>query len=678
MFLAGRIDDSEKACRKILKTHPKNADGLHLLAGIRFQKGDAAQALRLMKRAIRQKPLAAPFHVNQGIMFESQGLYESALRSFGEALRLDPDQAQTRIARGNVLKRLGHVADALADYDQAVALAPDVPMAHNNRANALRRLGRLDEALAACNRALELDPRSADFYNNRGNVLLDMRRTEDALHDYGRAIGLNPDHVEARNNRGKLLAQAGQVAAALGEFEHAIRLRPDYAIAHNNVGSALKDRGDFAGAARAYRAAFKIKPDFVDAHSNYLFCLNYDPAVTDKELADAHRKWGERFGHPRGAYTAWPNAPDPEKRLTIGLVSADLHKHPTAYFLEGVLAAANRESLRFICYACSPKEDVVTERLKTLSGGWRSALGMSDRELAEAIRADDIDILIDLSGHTRGNRLPCFALRPSPVQVTWLGSCHTTGVPAMDYILLDPTYAAAGCEDWFTEEVVRLPDIHWTYTAPPYAPDVAPPPVLERGVITFGSLNNLTKVNAEVIKLWSRVLAAVPDSRFYLSWRTLGDETEGERWRALFEAEGVSGDRLVVTRGPREHKDVLGDYAQIDIVLDPFPFSGCLSTCEALWMGVPIVALPRTRPSSRQTLGFLTAAGLTEWAADDPDDYVRIATDLASDPDRLAALRREQRARVAASPMCDQPRFAGHLELALRRMWRRWCEEQGS
>ncbi len=678
LFMVGRIDDSEKACREALRTHPKHADGLHLLAGICFQKGDAAQALKLMKQAIREKPLSAPFHLNHAIMLENQGHHEDALTAYGEAIRLDPAMDQPLIGRGNVNVRLGRFADALADYDRAVALAPTAAAVHLNRAVILRRLGRLEEALAAYDRALELQPRSPDIFANRGLVLVDLGRTEEALRDYERALGLNPDHAEARNNRGKLLTRTGRITAAITELEHAIRIKPDLATAHNNLGNALKGKCDLAGAARAYRTALRIRPGFPKVHSNYLFCLSYDPAVTDQELADAHREWGQRHGRPQRAYTTWPNAPAPDKPLTVGLVSADLHSHPTGYFLEGVLSAADREHLCFVCYYCGAIEDSLTARLRSLSDQWRSVQNHSDRQLAEAIRADDIDILIDLSGHTRGNRLPCFALKPAPVQVTWLGSCHTTGVPAMDYILLDPTYVPAGCEGWFTEKVVRLPDIRWIYTAPPYAPEVAPPPVLERGTITFGSFNNMTKINAQVIELWSHVLAAVPDSRLMLSWKTLGDEKECDRWRALFAAEGVSGDRLILTPGPGAHAKVLGDYAQVDIALDPFPFSGCISTCEALWMGVPLVTLPGPRPASRQTLGFLTAAGLTEWVADDADEYIRIAADLASDPNRLAALRRDQRARLAASPMCDQRRFAGHLEHVLRRMWRRWCEEQGS
>jgi protein O-GlcNAc transferase len=313
----------------------------------------------------------------------------------------------------------------------------------------------------------------------------------------------------------------------------------------------------------------------------------------------------------------------------------------------------------------------MTEGFKAYASAWRSTLGVSDMDLAQSIRADGIDILIDLSGHTAGNRLGCFALRPAPVQIHWAGYCHS--VPSMDYSFWDPIQVREGNERWFLEPVVRLPELRWCYGPPGYAPDVTEPPAVHRGYITFGSFNNLAKVNAGVIDLWARVLQEVPDSRLLLSWPTLGDAHERERLSSLFTARGIPVERLELRRGAASHAGVLGEYGDVDIALDPFPFSGCLTTCEALWMGVPVITLPRTRPVSRQSQAFVTALGRTEWVAQDQDDYVRIAIDLASDPVKLATLRRDQRPRMAASPACDGQRFARHFEAALRSIWQGWC-----
>ncbi|MCP4245993.1 MAG: methyltransferase type 11, partial [bacterium] len=349
-----------------------------------------------------------------------------------------------------------------------------------------------------------------------------------------------------------------------------------------------------------------IDPDYLEARDNYLLCLNYDPAASDEILFEAHRDRGQRYGRPEHPFTRYSNAADAGKTLRIGLVSADFWSHPTGFFLDSVLPAVDPDQIQVFCYSGGAKSDNLTKRLKQSAAGWRSSIGLSDQALAEAIRGDGIDILIDLSGHTAGSRLACFALKPAPIQVTWLGSCHTTGEPAIDYTLMDPTYVPADGERWFTETVVRLPDIRWCYAPPGYAPAVTPPPALQRGHITFGSFNNLTKVNAAVIALWARVLKAVPGSQLMLSWKTLADAGECARLREAFATEGIDADRLRLTSGPGNHAGVLADYGEVDIALDPFPFSGCLTTCETLWMGVPLVTLPMTRPASRQSLGFLT------------------------------------------------------------------------
>jgi predicted O-linked N-acetylglucosamine transferase (SPINDLY family) len=428
----------------------------------------------------------------------------------------------------------------------------------------------------------------------------------------------------------------------------------------------------FAAARTDHLKALSLRPDAPRLRSPYLYALNYMPDVNARTITLEHKTWGERHGRPGGAYTAWDVDPDLKRTLRVGLVSADFGRHPVGYLLTGVLEALDPRQLAVVGYSGRAKEDEVTARLRAGTTAWRRTIGLGDRKLAEAIRADRIDILIDLAGHTEGNRLTCFALRPAPVQATWIGYCGTTGVPAIDYILMDKVHVPRGSERWFTERVVRLPGGHWCYSPPADAPEVVPPPCLDAGHVTFGSFNSPIKINDDVLAVWAEVLAVVPKARLLLCWPSYQDPLQ--RGRILDELRhcGVDPGQVELIPG-LPHKALLEAYGRIDVALDTFPFSGGITSCEALWMGVPLVTWPENRPVSRQTLGQLRAIGRTEWVAGDAEDYIRKAVELAGDPARLAALRREQRSRMAASRLCDARAFAGELQTALRTIWRDWC-----
>jgi predicted O-linked N-acetylglucosamine transferase (SPINDLY family)/predicted double-glycine peptidase len=666
-----RLEEALGALDQALRYEP-DAPELHFYRGLTLhQQGRLQEALAAYDRAIRLKPAYAKAHEGRAAISLQQGRLEEALGAYDQALHSAPALPHLHFGRGRVLRRLARFGEALAAYEQALRLQPDYADAHFGRGVVLQQLGRLGEALEAYERARRIRPDWADAHVNCGVMLEAHRRLDEALAAQDQALRLEPAHPLAHLNRGVALLLLGRATEASAAFDEALRIKPDFAQAHANRGRILQDQGRFSEAEAAYQRALAVAPSYRAAYSNYLFCLNYDPDQSDAALAAAHRAWGERHGRHPNAFRTHRNSPDPDKPLIVGLVSADFNRHPVGFFLRALLASSNPGQLRFVCYSGRFLDDELTGQLKAHASAWRSSVGLSDRELAEAVRADGIDILIDLAGHTAGNRLDCFALRPAPIQIHWAGYCHS--VASMDYSLWDPIQVADGDERWFVESIVRLPELRWCYGPPEYAPAVAAPPVLRRGHITFGSFNNLVKVNAQVADSWARVLREVPDSRLLLSWPTLGDAHEVARLRSLFAARGIPADRLDLRRGGPAHADVMGEYRDVDIALDPFPFSGCLTTCEALWMGVPVVTLPRTRPVSRQSQAFLTALGRTEWVAQDYDDYVHIATDLASDPARLAKLRHDQRARMAASPVCDGARFAHHFEAALRSIWQDWC-----
>ncbi|MBV8749327.1 MAG: hypothetical protein JO103_06410, partial [Candidatus Eremiobacteraeota bacterium] len=424
----------------------------------------------------------------------------------------------------------------------------------------------------------------------------------------------------------------------------------------------------------SFERALALKPDYAEVRSNLLVLLNYDPTIDDAGLLAAHRDYDRHVTGPLAA-AARPHVNDraPDRPLRVGYVSGDFARHPGGYFIAAVLAAHDRGAVEAYCYSGRAIEDDLTAQIRGHAAAWRSTIGVRDDDLAAQIRDDKIDILVDLSGHTAGNRLPVFGRKPAPVQVAWLGYFNTTGVAAIDYVLMDAATVPPGAEQWFSERVVRLPDGRFCYAPPDFAPPVAPLPAASRGQVAFGSFNNLSKVTPEVIALWSRVLGAVPGSRLVLKWKSLADAAECARLRQAFAAHGIDPGRLDL-RGRSPHAEMLAEYGDVDIALDPFPFCGGLTSCEALWMGVPIFTLPGSRAVSRQTLGFLAQIGLAELSAETPERYVEIAAGLAGDLDRLATLRGGLRDRMASSPLCDGARFARGLEAAYRAMWRDWCQ----
>jgi protein O-GlcNAc transferase len=660
------------AVENALRLRPGWAEA-HLQRGVLLQQLARCQdSIEAFDAALRLKPDYPQAHFNRGVALQAAGRPEEAIAAYGEALRLKPDLFEAHLNRGLVLGRLGRSPEALAALDEALRLRPGSGEAHFNRGNALRALGRCDEALSAYDRALEIRPELGLAHFCRGLILRQGRRADEALAAFEQALGLEPQFAEAHFNRGNALAALGRFEDAVRAYDRSLQIRPGSAEAHLNRGVLLHQQGRRAEALADYDQACRLAPNSAQAQSAYLYGLNYAPLQDERALFDAHRAWGARQARRASRPRAAGERRDPHKILRVGLVSADFDRHPVGYLIEPVLAAVDPSELQFVCYSGVGEEDDLTARLKRRSALWRSTLGISDRAMADLVRADGIDILIDLAGHTAANRLPVFALEPAPVQASWIGYPCTTGLPAIGYALMDEATVPAGAERWFVERVVRLPETRFCYAPPEYAPPPGPPPIVERGRATFGSFNNLCKVTPEVVRLWARVLGAVPGARLVLKWTTLAGPETCARYRRWFAAEGLDPARVEL-RAASPHPQMLAEYGDIDIALDPFPYSGGLTSLEALWQGVPIVTLPGRRPVARQTLGFLQNLGRAEWVARDPDDYVRISVDLASGPRALAAMRRTQRARMAASPLCDAPRFARNFEAALRALWHDWC-----
>lgn len=482
--------------------------------------------------------------------------------------------------------------------------------------------------------------------------------------------------VETLLDVGTLLLNFGYLTRARECFDRVRVLAPNDLRVVVNQANLARDTGDHAEARRLYAALQAALPNQAVIRRNLLVSQEYDPFVSNHERLQQARAWGEWAIVQAGGRHSRPQLSSLAGRpLRIGYLSADFCQHTVGLFAKEVLLAHNATQVKVYSYSAGSVSDWVTDAIRQ-STHFRDVAATKDAELASLIRQDEIDVLIDLSGHTAGSRLTVFAHRPAPVQVAWLGYFGTTGLTYMDAVLLDEWHAPLGNEAQFVESIIRLPTGRFCYQPVSWAPDqVAALPSSRNGHITFGCFNNTAKLNDDVFDVWGKVLAAVPDSRLMLKWRTLVDEPLCAAIRKAFAQRGIDPQRLEL-RPASFHVDVLKEYADIDIALDPFPFTGGLTSCEALWMGVPVVTWPQSRVVSRQTFAFLSAIGLPELAAQDADEYVRIAISLAGDPGRLVALRSEMRTKMQASPLMDVAGFTRQLEGALHQLYTQISENE--
>lgn len=671
---SGRFTDAERLYREVLKADPRHPYALHGLGVLALQAGRGDIAADLIGKAIAQNPREPVFHSNFGGALRAQGKLNEAIASYQRALDLKPDHADGHYKLGNAFQDQGRLDEAIASYRQALTLQPGFAEAHGNLGNALKRQGKLDEAVASYRRVLALKPNFAEMHGNLGHTLQDQGKLNEAVASFRQALALKPGFAALHSDLGVALRDQGKLDEAVAAYQRALALEPGFSEAHYNLGNAFQDQGRLDEAVACFERALALKPRYAEAHDNLLMTLNYKDDVSIANLYATAKKFGAIFDRSSAHANSRLDLRD-DRRLRIGYVSGDFYAHPVGYFLSRVLPSHDRASVEVFCYYNNVVHDSMTARLKAASDHWRDIAGMADADADALIRRDGIDILIDLSGHTDKNRLRLFALRAAPIQVSWLGYFGTTGLAAMDYVLMDAISAPPGDEDWYSEAVVRLPYGRFCYEAPIIAPAPVDPPCLRQGHVTFGSFNHVAKITPATVELWAGVLKAVPGSRLLLKWKSLNEENGRRRLQDAFAAAGVPADRLEL-RGHSPHGDMLAEYGDMDIALDPFPFGGGLTSCEALWMGVPVITLPGDRPAARQTRGFLHQLGLDDLVASTPDGYVTRAASLAGDPARLAGLRQSMRSRMIGSPLCNGSLFTATLDRSFREMWRRFCRDE--
>jgi predicted O-linked N-acetylglucosamine transferase (SPINDLY family) len=672
LMALGRAGEASDAYRAAVAAKPDFARAYGNLGVALKEQGRREEAVAAYRQAVTLAPDYAEAHASLGHLLSDLGRRDEAIAAYRDAIRLQPGHAEAHCNLGTLLFEQGAHAEAAAAYARAIAAKPDYAEAHYNLGNLLKAQGRRDEAAAAYRAALTHKPSLAEAQANLGNVLGELGRLDEAVAAYRAALALKPDSAEAHYNLGNALKDGGALHAAAAEYRAALALKPDYAEAHGNLGVVLTGQGKIGEALAAYARAAALKPDDAAACSNWLMALNYAEDKTADEVFAAHRQWDARFGAAAPRPAAYANDCAPERRLKVGYVSPDLRAHSVAYFVEPLLQAHDRQAVEVFCYAEVAKPDAVTARLRHLADQWVDTVGMTDDALAARIVADGIDLLVDLAGHTAHNRLAVLARKPAPVQVTWLGYANTTGLSAIDARLVDAVTDPEGADAFASERLVRLAGGFLCYGGPTDAPEPAPSPCLANGTVSFGSFNNPAKLSDATLDVWAALLTRLPQARLVLKGKPFADTATRDLYHARFAARGVAAERVEMG-GWVSADDHLAQYARVDIALDPFPYNGTTTTCEALWMGVPVVTLKGDRHAGRVGASLLTQIGTEEWIASSVDDYVAIAASLAEYPERLSALRGGLRARVAASALCDRAAFARQIEGAYRDLWQSWC-----
>ena len=645
---AGRLSEAESLVQQLLRAEPRDPVALHFSGILAHQRGNHALAVDLIGRSLAIRPDDAEAHFNLGTILQQQGELRAAVGCYRSALRIAPRAAEAYINLGNTLKDLGEADEALACYRKAVSIRPDDTTAHFNFGNLCRDQGNPGEAAAHYRSAIRIRPAFAEAHNNLGNALKDL----------------------------------GDMGEALACYREALAIRPDYAEAHFNLGNVLRDQGDAGEALARYRTALSIRPDYADAYTNMLFLHAYHGSLDPQGYLALARGWEQACVPERERQAArermFQPTPLTGRRLRLGYVSGDFRTHAVSYFVEQLFAHHDRTRIELFAYSACAGGDAVTARLQALVEHWVPSAGGPDAALRDRIEADGIDVLIDLSGHTGHNRLGVFARRAAPVQAHYLGYMASTGLSEMDYWIGDETLTPPETDAYYSETIWRLPRVWVAYEGKADAPVPARRTPAD-DAIWVGGFNHLAKLTPATLALWARVLGALPQARLLLKTKALAEAENRRRILDAMAGHGISPERIELRdiRLTPDWSSHMACYDSLDIALDPVgAIAGGTTSCDALWMGIPVVTLMGDRMASRMTASMLRALGHEEWIARSERDYIQKVVDLALDAQRRSALRFELRGQMAQSPLCDARGLARSLEAAYFEMLERWLRRR--
>ncbi|MCG2720607.1 MAG: tetratricopeptide repeat protein [Thermodesulfovibrionales bacterium] len=607
-----------------------------------YQSGNLHQAEHLFKKALVQKPDDPDILYFLGIIHAQSENYDLAIHYIKKSIQFHTGNLDAYLALGMALQKKGLIDDAIHAYMQL----------------------------------LKTDPNSAEAYFHAGNLLQQKKQYDDAIAYFHKAIRNNPSFIQAYHGLAGALVNKWRLDEAIHVCQKILQINPSDVLAYYILGNTLMTQGKTDEAELWFKKAILIKPDEVKVHQALLMLTSYLPRFDGHAVLSEHLHFAEQFEESLYAQIA-PHAHDrsSNRRLKIGYVSPDFQRHSVAYFIEPVLINHNRDSCEIFCYSDVSTPDEVTDRIEKYAEHFINIAGLPDAEAAESIHREKIDVLVDLAGHTGGvNRILLFARKPAPVQASWIGYPSTTGLSTIDYKIVDGYTDPVGIsEQCYSEKLIRLPESFLCYLPDNDCPDIGNPPVSATGHITFGSLNNFVKVGPQVIALWSKILKILPNSRLILKSLSFFDKATRSYARESFLHEGIRAERvdfLEPCPSPREHLRI---YNQIDIGLDPFPYNGTTTTCEALWMGVPVITLEGTTHASRVGVSLLSNIGLSELIAKSQLEYVEKAAALSIDIEKLQTLRKDLRRMMTQSPLMEAKQFTLNLEACYRRIWETWC-----
>jgi protein O-GlcNAc transferase len=639
-FQTGNLQRAEAICLEILKEVPDNADVLYFLGVIYFQQDNFDSAIEYLEQTLQKNhPIPDAYHI-MGMAFYNKGLLDSAIQCYQKTIQLSPDYAEAYNNLGNAYREKGLTDEAILSYQKAVQINPKLAVVYRNIGIGLQEKGRLDEAINYFQQAIRLEPGCAAAYFQLGNILKKQTRLEEAIENYHISLKFNPDSVGTLYELGRAFVLQGNL----------------------NKGEEY------------YRMALKLEPDNLTIHIAILMTMNYNPRYDSKTAFLEHMRIGNKLSESQLSFVLpHTNERITSRRLKIGYVSPDFRMHSVAFFIEPVLIAHDEQQYEVFCYSDVSSPDEVTKRLQRYRIRWRDISRLSDERAAELIRSDGIDILVDLSGYT-GNRMLLFARKPSPVQVSWIGYPATTGLSTMDYKIVDYYTDPPGMtEQFYTEDLMHLKDTFLCYMPDKDCPEVGNLPALSSGHVTFGSFNNFPKVSPEVLSLWAYILKTIPDSCLIMKSGSFFDWKTRQYVMDIFTQAGIEARRLELLSWISSKREHLSIYNSIDIGLDTFPYNGTTTTCEALWMGVPVITLSGDFHASRVGVSILSNIGLGNLAAKTEEDYSSTAVYLANHLERLRSLREGLRKRMTQSTLTDISRFIIDLEKAYRSMWETWC-----
>jgi predicted O-linked N-acetylglucosamine transferase (SPINDLY family) len=700
----GKWDGAINAYRSAFSLQPQNAQVLNDLGNALRARGNFDEAIKTLQTAIQLDPNLPDLHNNLAVTLLEMKQPEQAITAAQKAISLQPNFPQAIYNLGIALAQTSRKSQAVDTYEKVLALDPNFSSARSNLGILLYDMGQYDQSLATFRQALSLTPNDARLHYNLGNVLEKKGQVEAAIASFRSAIALRPADPDAHNNLGCALHSLGRMDEAVIALKQALILRPVYAEAQTNMGNVLYEKGEVEQAIECYRKALLAKPLFPDAwnnlgnalcaggliddamvcfvkaralkpydatvFSNLIYSMHYNPAYDWPAIKGKLTIWNTDHAQPlRNLIQRHDNQPDAERPLRIGYVSPDFRQHVVGLNMLPLLREHDRSQFKITCYAQVLRPDGITASLQPHADAWRNILGMTDADVAKLIVQDQIDILVDLTLHCAHHRLLVFARKPAPIQFSYLGYCSSTGVETIDYRFSDPYLDPPEMDGEYIEKTIRLPRTYWCYQPPSVVADPVALPAVSNGYITFGCLNNFAKVSDPALQLWAKILLSVPKSRLILhaQWGS-------HRQRVLdqFHQQGVAADRVEFV-AKQLTQEYLRTYNKIDIALDPFPYGGGITTCDALWMGVPVITLEGKTAVGRGGKSILSNIGLAELVAQSSEKYQQIAATLAGDLSRLSALRSGLRKTMKSSSLMNAPAFARDVEAAYRRVWREWC-----